>query len=317
MRRADNLDWCVERIEPLVGHQRGDVGGGAAARVVFVHDHQVVRLGDRGQDRRVVERRECARVHDLGLDALPGQFLGRGQRLVDHARDGHDRDVTTGPLDVGLAQRDAPVVVGHLTFHTVEHLVLEDDHQVVVADGAQEQAPGIGRGRRDHRLDAGHVGEDRVVAAGVLAGRVQAGADHGADDQRAFGFAAEHVAQLGALVEDLVHAAAEEVDEHQLGDGAQPGRGGADGRPDEAGFGDRRVEHARAAELLDQALGHAQHATPSLVLRQVIDGGAAGHVLAHEDNSRVLAHGDVHRLIDGLAVRELSCCNRCHRTRSC
>ena len=61
--------------------------------------------------------------------------------------------------------------------------------------------------------------------------------------------AAEHVAELGGLVEDLVEADAHEVDEHQLGDRAQAGRGGAGRRADEGALGDRRVEHALAAEL--------------------------------------------------------------------
>ena len=55
----------------------------------------------------------------------------------------------------------------------------------------------------------------------MLRGGAEAGAVHGADDERRHRLAAEHVAELGGLVEDLVEADAHEVDEHQLGDRAQ------------------------------------------------------------------------------------------------
>ncbi len=216
--------------------------------------------------------------------------------------------VTSSPcaLDVGHAKGNAFVAFGHLAGRCVEHLVLEEHDQIVVADGAEQEPLGVGGGRGHDALDAGHVGEDRVVAAGVLAGGADPGADHGADHQRALGLAAEHVAQLGALVEDLVHAAAEEVDEHQLGDWAQAGGRGADGGADEAGLGDRGVQHPIAPELLDEPFGDAHHPAPGVVVAEVIDRGPAGDVLAEEDDRRVFAHGDAQRLVDGLLIRHLA-----------
>ena len=82
----------------------------------------------------------------------------------------------------------------------------------------------------------------------MLRGRAEAGAVHRAHDQGRGRLAAEHVAELGRLVEDLVEADAEEVDEHQLGDRPQAGRRGARRRADEGALGDRRVEHPLAAE---------------------------------------------------------------------
>ena len=61
----------------------------------------------------------------------------------------------------------------------------------------------------------------------MLGGGVQAGADHGTDHQRGDRLAAEHVAELGGLVEDLVQAATGEVDEHQFAHRAHAA-GGAD-----------------------------------------------------------------------------------------
>ena len=216
--------------------------------------------------------------------------------------------VTSDPtaLDVGLAQRDALITFRDLTLHRVEHLVLEEHDQVVVADRGQQQSARIGRCRWRDAFDARHVREDRVVNAGVLRGGIDPGPDHRPDHQRALGLAAEHVAQLGALVEDLVHAAAEEVDKHQLGDRAQPGRGRADCRADESGLGNRRVQDAVATELLDQALGDAHRTAPGVVVDQVIDLRAAGDIFAHQDDARVLAHRHAHRFVDRIADRSSS-----------
>src|SRR5215218_2311015 len=109
------------------------------------------------------------------------------------------------------------------------------------------------------------------MTAGVLPSRVDAGADHGPNHHRALRLPAKHVAQFGALVEDLVHAAAEEVDEHQLGDRSQPGRRRADRRADETRFGDWGVEHAPSTELLHEPLRYAHHAAPGVFVDEVVD----------------------------------------------
>ena len=107
-------------------------------------------------------------------------------------------------------------------------------------------------------------------------------------DHRRDRLAAEHVLELGRLVEDLVEADAHEVDEHQLGDRAQAGGGGADGGADEAALGDRRVQHAVAAELGHQPLGDAERAAPGVLLAGRAQ--AAGDVLAHDDDAVVALH---------------------------
>ena len=136
----------------------------------------------------------------------------------------------------------------------------------------------------------------------MLTGGVDAGADLGADHDRALCLPAEHVAEFGALVEDLVHAAAEEVDEHQLGDRSQTSRGRPDGGADETRLGDRGIQDPVATELLDETLGDAHRPAPGIIVHEVIDHGAAGDVLAQEDDGGILAHGDLQCLVDGLLV---------------
>ena len=60
------------------------------------------------------------------------------KRLLHHARDGDDRDVVALALDVGHAERDTLIPLGHFAFGPVEDLVLEKHHQIVVANRAQQ-----------------------------------------------------------------------------------------------------------------------------------------------------------------------------------
>ena len=100
----------------------------------------------------------------------------------------------------------------------------------------------------------GDVAEPGLEALAVLGGVAAAGALLGPDDHRHLGLAAEHVAQLGRLVDDRLHRQADEVDVHDLGDRSGAGRGRADGDGGDDLLGDRRVAHARRPELLDQPL---------------------------------------------------------------
>ena len=124
----------------------------------------------------------------------------------------------------------------------------------------------------------------------MLRGGAEAGADHGADDQRDGRLAAEHVAHLGCLVRDLIQADAQEADEHQLDNRAHARRGRADARSDKRRFGDRRIAYAVTTELVDQSLGDAQHATPRVKLGRIIALRGASDVFAHQEHARIAAH---------------------------
>ena len=83
----------------------------------------------------------------------------------------------------------------------------------------------------------------------VLRRGPEPGADHGPDGDRCFGLAAEHVAELGRLIEDLVETDAQEIHEHQLGHRPQSGSGGTHGGADEGATGDRGGDNAGAGVL--------------------------------------------------------------------
>ena len=138
----------------------------------------------------------------------------------------------------------------------------------------------------------------------MLGRGAEAAAEHAADHHRRRRLAAEHVAELGRLVEDLVEADPHEVDEHQLGDRPQA-RGGRTHRgADEARFADRRVEHPGRSELRMQAFGDAERAAPGILLAR--RAGAAGDVLAHQDDPGIAGHLLGQRLVDRLSKGKLS-----------
>ncbi len=96
------------------------------------------------------------------------------------------------------------------------------------------------------------VGEDRVVAAGVVGRRRAADADAAAQDDRHFEPAAAHVLDLGGLVDQLADGVEDEVDEHEVDDRARAGHRRAGAEADEAALGDRRVaQPLGAVELVE------------------------------------------------------------------
>ena len=71
----------------------------------------------------------------------------------------------------------------------------------------------------------------------MLGGAAEAGPDACQKGERQLDLATEHIAHLGGIVEQLVHAHSYEVDKHELGDGAHTRGGRSDGCPNEGGLG--------------------------------------------------------------------------------
>jgi hypothetical protein len=150
--------------------------------------------------------------------------------------------------------------------------VLVEQDRVVVVYRGEEHALRVVGGRRHHDLQAGDVDEPGLQGLGVLGGGAGSGASGGADYHRDPSLAAEHVPDLGRLVDELVHAVGYKVRELQLGYRAHPHERRTRAQPDVAGLGDGRVHHALLAELLDHAPAHAE--------RAAVD----ADVLAHEED---------------------------------
>ena len=172
--------------------------------------------------------------------------------------------------------------------------MLEDDHRVGVLERRQQQPLGVGGRRGLHHLEAGDVAEPGLEALAVLGGGAGAGARRHPHHQRHRGLAAEHVAQLRRLVDDLLHRERGEVGELELEDRAQAGQRRADRDAGAAELGDRRVHHPVRAEAVDEIAGHLEGAA--------VD----ADVLAHQDHPLVALEGDPHRVADRLGVAHLA-----------
>src|SRR5690606_15283357 len=109
-----------------------------------------------------------------------------------------------------------------------------------------------------------------------------------ADDDRAGELAGRAVADACRLRHDLVEGRIHVIGELNLDAGLQPVGGHADGRSDDAKFGDRRVETTRAAVFLLQARRTAE------------DTAEIADILAEHDDLFVASHRDVHRRTDRL-----------------
>jgi hypothetical protein len=101
---------------------------------------------------------------------------------------------------------------------------------------------------------------------------------------------------LGGLVDEAVHRERDEVGEHDLEDGAQPGCGATERGAGERELGDRRVEDAVGAVALREAG------------RRLEDAAGVRHVLAEEHHVLVAPELLVERLPD--AALEVDPCHR-------
>ena len=134
--------------------------------------------------------------------------------------------------------------------------IFEVHHRPAVANGRDQQTFGVGRAGRNNDLEARYVRENRVHRLGVLctcatavARRTRPCAVRRPQHHEHIDLAAHHVVHLGRLVDDLVVADPDEVDEREIDDRTQSGHRGADGRADKAHLGDRGVDDPVLAEL--------------------------------------------------------------------
>ena len=98
--------------------------------------------------------------------------------------------------------------------------------------------------------------------------------------------------QLRDLADDLVERGVDEAVELDLHDGPVAAEGEADRGAHDAGLGERRVDHALRAELVEQSVGDAE------------DTAELADVLPHDENLGVIGHRTAQALVDGLRHRQ-------------
>ena len=168
---------------------------------------------------------------------------------------GDDGHVAAVSRDARLADRQDEIVeLRHVEALAVEDLVLEKDHRAGIADRGLQQSLGVGGGvRRDH-FQSRHARIPGRVILAVLGGDARGCAIRAAKHDRAVHLPARHIERLGGGVDDVVDRLHGEVPGHELDDGLEPRKGRADADAGKAIFGDRRIDHAPFAELIEQAL---------------------------------------------------------------
>ena len=122
--------------------------------------------------------------------------------------------------------------------------MFEKEHGIVVADRLCKQPFGVGGRRRQDDFETRHRRHHRIDGLAVLRRCVEPAAIDQTDRHGAFRLSAEHIAELGDLVPDLIHADTDEIGKHQFGDRTLARERGTGSGADDCAFGNRRVDNA-------------------------------------------------------------------------
>src|SRR5688572_28013179 len=131
--------WRIEVIEAfaldVVGHLRAD----AAHLPAFLEHDGAIRLSNGRVNGLDIHWSNGAQVDDVDPDSILCERVGHLHADQRHLAVADDRAVISFALQVGDAERDDVIILGHLALGVVQHLALEDDHRVRVADRGLEQ----------------------------------------------------------------------------------------------------------------------------------------------------------------------------------
>ncbi|MDF9805169.1 hypothetical protein M2436_003716 [Streptomyces sp. HB372] len=219
---------------------------------------------------------------------MPSSWAGRGRFQADlHHRPVRDeREVAALADGHGLVQRAGDGLGVDLALVPVTPLGLEEDDRVVALDGLLHHPVGVARvGRRDH-LEARDVREERLGGLAVVLDRADAAAVRDTDDDRQLDLAERAGVHLGELRDDLVVRGEDETVELDLDDRAVAAQGQADRRADDAGLGERGVDHPVLAEVLLESVGDTE------------DAAELADVLTHDEDLGVVVEGEAERLVE-------------------
>ena len=170
----------------------------------------------------LVERRGRARVNQIAADAFLGERVNGFFRKGHHASNRNHGDMFAFAHQTGFAEWHNIGFFRHFALTRVQSLVFEKYHRVIVANRLNHQPLGVVGIRRNNNFQTRHGRDKRVHSLRVLRAHVHTSPHRGANNHRAGGLAAKHVTELRNLVVNLVEADAEEIGEHNFGDGPQP-----------------------------------------------------------------------------------------------
>ncbi len=291
MVAADPQHGCLQVVEAPLRDASGDLRAGAVEHRCLVDHDQPAGLLDRGLDGVEVDRGHRAQVHDLDRLALLLGCRGGLQADLHHRAVGRECEVRAGTGDGGPVQLPRDGLGVELALVPVAALRLEEDDRVVALDGLLHHPVGVGRvGGRDH-LQSRDVREQCLGRLAVVLDGADAAAVRNPHDDRQLDLAERTGVHLRELRDDLVVRGEDEAVELDLHDGPVAAQGQADRRADDAGLGERGVDHPVLAEVLLESVGDPE------------DPAQLADVLTHDEDLGVgvesLAQRLVERLRDG------------------
>ena len=274
--------------------QAGDeLGAETVVAATLVQHDQAAGTGERGGDGVELERREAAQVEEVeAVLVLLGEEVADFAGNVHHFAVGDKGCEITLPQLAGLP--DLAVVRvprDRLAAAAVQGLVLEEDDGIVVLVGRQHRVERILGRARVERLEAGEGEEQRFQLLRMERAEGEAAAAGEAEHERTRGAGAE-VEGRGVEAE-LGDGLGGEVGELEFLDGPVTVDGEADRVAGAGALGERGVEHAAAAELLEEAVRDLEGAAVRADVLAEDDGfGAFGEDLAQRG---VAGLGEVER----------------------
>ncbi len=207
----------VQRLEPLLHDDRGELRADSERLDVFVHDQEAARLLHRRKNCRLVVRHQRSQIDHFHLDALFGKAVRGFERGGYHRAVGHERGVGARTPDGGNTYRNNLIPFGHRSLGAaIQVFVLHVDDRVVVADRRFEQALGVPWRRRRNDFQAGAMNEPAFGVLRMIQTAADVAAAWRAHDDGARHAAAGAIAQRGGLIDNLIETAGDEVGELHL-----------------------------------------------------------------------------------------------------
>lgn len=217
--------------------------------------------------------------------------MGGGQTFEHAAAVADERDVGSGPLDIGLAERNGEArICWYGALLTLQADRFDEQARIWIEDCRCQQTLTVARGRRDDDLHAGYVHEPGFQGLRMRCAGGQPAVHLGAHGDRRRRSPRRHEPQFGGVVDQLVRGDADEVHDHDLGDRQQSVDRGADRRADDGRLRYRGVEDAVVSVLRRESGRRAPK--PRI-----------GDVLAEQEHPVVGRHRLVQREVERLAHR--------------
>ena len=143
-----------------------------------------MRLRQRAQHGRHIERTQGAQIDHFGADILRGKTFRRLQRLGQGAAIGHQREIATRTAHRGMVDIDCAGVSRKLALEVVQQCILEHDDGIRVHQCRPQHATRILERCRRHHPDTGNMRIPSFETVRMLCRELPAGTGGHADHQR-------------------------------------------------------------------------------------------------------------------------------------